>query len=215
MTLLLDWATPEGAELACRNWHYAGVPPTGDLVKVGVWEHLDFQGVVIFSRGASPYLGRKYGLDQIEVCELTRVALRAHDAPVSKILSIATKMLKRSNPGIRMIVSFADPTRDHHGGVYQAANWIYTGMSDETIEYLIDGEWRHKRGVYYGLRDSGEIEQTEQRVQPGKHRYLYALDAELRELCELNRLPYPKSVRAYRVAERSSLPEGPRHSSRE
>lgn len=192
--LVLETASAEGAEFACRNWHYAGVPPTGDLVKFSVYEDGEFKGVVIFSRGASPYLGRKYGLDQIHVCELTRVALRAHDAPVSKILSVACRLLKRTNPGIRLIVSFADPTRDHHGGVYQAANWVYTGMSGETVEYFIDGQWRHKRGVYYGLRDTGEIDNVKTRVQPGKYRYLYALDADMRALIELNRIAPPKAA---------------------
>lgn len=212
--LRLGWASHAAAKHACRTWHYSGSLPTGKLVKVGVWEDDVFKGVVIFSRGASPFLGRKYDLDQIEVCELTRVALREHDAPVSKMLAIALRLLKKSSPGLRLVVSFADPEQDHHGGVYQAGNWIYTGTSGETTEYLVEGEWKHvksmyeprgfaiaagrdpewahKRGVYNRLKESGELANTPTRIAPGKHRYLYPLDEEMRELVELLRQPYPK-----------------------
>ncbi|HJU36321.1 MAG TPA: hypothetical protein VJ716_02755 [Gaiellaceae bacterium] len=101
-------------------------------------------GVVIFSRGASPYLGRKYDLDHTEVCELTRVALREHDAPVSRIVAIALRMLRRKCPGLRLVVSFAGPAQDHHGGIYQAGNWVFTGRSAGVVEYLVGGRWRHK-----------------------------------------------------------------------
>ena len=214
--LVLDWASHSGARLACETWHYSGSLPTGKLDKVGVWEDEVFKGVAIFSRGASPYLVRRYGLDQTEGCELTRVALREHDAPVSRILAIALKMLKRRCPGLRLVVSFADPARDHHGGVYQAGNWVYTGTSGETTEYLVESEWKHvksmyvprgfaqasgkdeewihKRGIYYQLRDSGELENTPTRIAPGKHRYLFPLDDEMRDLVDLLRRPYPKRV---------------------
>jgi hypothetical protein len=212
--LHLGWASHAATRRACESWHYSGTLPTGKLVKVGVWEDDVFKGVVIFSRGASPFLLRRYDLDQIEGCELTRVALRDHDAPVSRIVAIALRMLKRQSPGLRLVVSFADPEHDHHGGIYQAGNWIYTGASGETIEYLVDGDWKHvksmyeprgfaiaagrdadwahKRGVYNRLKESGELEHTPTRVAPGKFRYLYPLDREMRELVELNRLPYPK-----------------------
>lgn len=200
--LRLAFAPHEAAKLACENYHYAGVLPTGKLVKVGVWEDDDFRGVVIFSRGASPWLGRKYDLDHVEVCELTRVALREHDAPVSRILAIALKLLKRSNPGLRLVVSFADPGQDHVGGIYQAGNWVYTGRSGDVDEYFVDGRWRHKKGVWYRLRDEGRqgknlpvIEggvPVEFRRAPGKLRYLYPLDPEMRDLVELLRRPYPK-----------------------
>jgi len=191
--LRLDWATHEAARFACENWHYAGILPTGKLVKVGVWEDGLFKGVVLFSRGASPHLGKQYDLDHTEVCELTRVALRDHDAPVSRIVAVAIRFLKKSNPGLRLVVSFADPGQGHHGGIYQAGNWVYTGRSKSVIEYFVGGRWRHKKGVYYALRDSGELDRTPQRTTGGKYRYEMALDPKMRELIELRRRPYPTS----------------------
>ena len=172
------------------NWHYAGIMPTGKLVKVGVWEDGEYKGVVIFSRGASPWLGRRYDLDHTELCELTRVALRDHDAPVSKIVAVALRMLKKSNPGLRLVVSFADPARDHVGGIYQAGNWVFTGQSNDVEEHLIGGRWRHTRGAYHEQKGRTDIQH---RTMPGKYRYLYPLDAEMRDLVELLRRPYPKA----------------------
>lgn len=204
MTLRLDWASHKAAELACRRWHYSGGLPTGKLVKVGVWEDDRFVGVIIYSRGASPYLGRAYELGPTEVCELTRIALRDHVAPVSQMIAISLRFLRRSNPGLRLVVSFADPARGHHGGVYQAAGWIYTGQSMDVDEYMVGGRWRHKKGVWYDLRAAGRQGRNlpvveggrpvEWRIAPGKHRYLWPLDRATRALIEPLALPYPPAL---------------------
>ena len=89
----VDWATHKAAAHACLNWHYAKAVPVGKLVKVGAWEDGRFIGVVIFSRGANNHIGQPYGLQQDQVCELTRVALRDHVSPVSQILAKAIKFL--------------------------------------------------------------------------------------------------------------------------
>lgn len=204
MTLRLDWLGHQAAEVACRRWHYSGNLPTGKLVKIGVWEDGLFAGVIIYSRGASPYLGRAYDLDHTEVCELTRVALREHRAPVSQMIAVSLRMLKRHAPGLRLVVSFADPARGHHGGVYQAGGWVFTGQSMSVDEYHVGGRWRHKKGVWYELRANGrqgrnlpKVEggrPVESRVAPGKLRYLMPLDREMRRQIEPLALPYPSAA---------------------
>lgn len=188
--LRIDWAAHEAAKYACENWHYSKCLPTGKLVKVAVWEKNKFIGVVIFGRGASPHLGTKFNLNQIEICELVRVALREHKAPVSRIMAIATKFLKLKNEGLRLIVSFADPVQGHHGGIYQANNWIYSGRSSSTTEVFIDNRWRHMRGAFYKMTKN-----TKTRKVPGKHRYLMPLDSEMRERILPLAKPYPKRAK--------------------
>jgi len=95
--LKINWATHEAAKYACTNWHYSKSMPVGKIVKIGAWENEKFIGVVLFSRGAAPTLGAFLGLSQLESCELTRVALDKHINPVSKILSLAIKFLKKTN----------------------------------------------------------------------------------------------------------------------
>ena len=65
------------------------------LVKIGCWEDADYIGCVLFGRGASPYLGKQYGLTQLECCELVRIALRKHETPVTRIVKIAIKLLRK------------------------------------------------------------------------------------------------------------------------
>lgn len=188
--LKIDWATHEATLFACEKWHYSKCVPSGKLVKIGAWEDGKFIGVVIFSRGASPHLLSKYNLTQFEGCELTRVALQRHKVQVSKILSISIKFLKKQCPGLKLIVSFADSEQGHHGGIYQATNWIYTGKSEPTIEYYVNNKWTHVR-VAYGIvkNNKGKYKIRERK---GKHRYLFPLYEDIKPKIELLKLPYPK-----------------------
>lgn len=185
--LYIDWATHEAAEYACKHWHYSRCIPTAKLVKIGVWEFGQFVGVVIYGHGASPYLGNKFGLKVHQCVELVRVAMRNHTVPVSKVIAFSLRLLKKSNPSIRLVVSFADPARGHDGIVYQAGNWIYSGQSNETNECFVNGRWVHMRRAWYRKNDTTPI-----RKMPGKHRYLMPLDSEMRERIVPLAKPYPK-----------------------
>lgn len=195
--LRIDWATHEAAEYACKNWHYSKCIPVGKLVKCGVWEGGKFVGVVLFGRGANAWLGKPYGCDQTNSCELVRVALAKHDAPVSRILAVALKWLKKSNPKMRLVVSFADTEQGHHGGVYQATNWIYSGITGPDIVYLYGGKIWHKRSFYshYGSVSKYYDKGLKAVSASRKHRYLMPMDDEMRrKLLPLSR-PYPKRAK--------------------
>lgn len=97
--LRIDWASHEAARYACENWHYSKSIPAGKLVKVGVWENDKFIGVVLFGRGANQNLSNAYGLPQDEACELVRIALTKHGTPVSKVMAIAIRFLKKQIQG--------------------------------------------------------------------------------------------------------------------
>jgi hypothetical protein len=187
--LKLDWCSHEAAKWACEHWHYSKSIPVGKTVKIGVWEDSVYRGVVIFSRGANNNIAAPYGLTQTECVELTRIALWKHQTPVSRILTIALRFLERNNPGLRLIVSYADPEQNHHGGIYQATNWYYIGLSGCSESVLFRGRWQHKRTV-----DSirGNHKGLLFRETTGKHKYLMPLDEEMRKQIEPLRQPYPK-----------------------
>lgn len=187
--LRVDWATHEAAKYACLNWHYSKCLPVGKLVKVGAWEHGKFIGVVIFGRGANHNMGKSFGLKQDECVELVRIALTTHVAPVSKIAALAMRFLKNENKGIRLVVSYADPEQGHHGGIYQAGNWIYKGLSSKAVKVFYNGKWSHKKTV-----DDAGIDQTnmKKKVVQGKHTYLMPLDSEMRQRIIPLSKPYPK-----------------------
>lgn len=201
--LHIDWASHDAAKFACSNWHYSKSIPVPPLFKIGVWENKKFVGCVIFSRGASSNLLTPYGLKQDEGCELTRVALTEHNAPVSKILRIAFLFLKKKCEKLKLIVSFADPQYGHHGGIYQAGNWIYAGDTAKGKEYWFKNKRLHSRQV---SEKGWNIQQGQKRktVKPsqckilntsGKHRYLMPLTKEMKKKILPLSKPYPKRVK--------------------
>ena len=212
--LCIDWATHEAAKYACVNWHYSGCLPAGKLVKVGAWENGKFIGVVLFGRGATPNLGRPYNLGQDECVELVRIALTKHDSPVSRIASLAMKFLSRSNPKLRLIVSFADQSQGHHGGIYQAGNWVYNGQGDPAKFYMIRGKLTHPRsigakGLVQNIHGARQIDPNAAVVDvPGKHRYLMPLDANMRERILPLAKPYPKRAKQAMDDNQSSQRQG-------
>jgi len=203
VNLKIDWASHEAAKYACLNWHYSKSIPVPPLVKVGAWENDKFIGVVIFSRGASSNLMSPYGLKQDEGCELTRIALSNHKNTVSRIMKFALMFLKKNSPNLKLIVSFADPQYGHHGGIYQASNWIYCGDTALGVEYWHNGKRLHSRQV---SEKGWNIQQGQQRktVKPseckviktlGKHRYLMPLDDNMRKQVQQLAKPYPKRMK--------------------
>jgi hypothetical protein len=197
--LRLDWASTQAAAYACRHWHYSGCLPVGKLVKIGVWESGRFVGVVIFGRGTALRLGWAYGLDQTTCCELVRVALREHRTPVSRIVAIALRLLRKRCPGLRLVVSFASQDAGHHGGIYQAGGWIYSGTTRPNDEFLFRGKRAADRSV---VEFSRKTRLSRKRLEAmgvilrlptkKKHRYLMPLDAAIRERVEALAKPYPK-----------------------
>lgn len=190
MTLRLDWCSYKAAKAACERWHYSGSLSSARNVYIGVWEDGVFIGVVVFGIGSGGATnGSRYGLKAAkEMAELTRVALGRHDAPVSRIVAIAISIIRKQSPGIRLLISMADPRQGHHGGIYQAGNWIYTGETAPDVEYFCNGQWRHHRSA----GSLGSVKGLPSRKIPPKHRYLMPLDEDMRKRIEPLRKPYPK-----------------------
>lgn len=218
--LKIDWATHEAAKYACENWHYSGCLPAGKLVKVGAWENGKFIGVVLFGRGTNNRMAQAYNLKQDQAAELVRIALLKHSTPVSRLAAIAMKFLRRANEGLRLIVSYADPKQGHHGGIYQAGNWIYAGSSQAQRELLVNGIFMHKRSAFskFGTASPSEIHaKTGLKVEwaplEWKHIYLMPLDTETRQKILALAKPYPKravsdttDTAGFQSAEGGSIP---------
>ena len=170
-------------------------------MKVGAWENDMFIGVIVFSRGATPHIGTPYKLEQTKVCELTRVALRDHKCFVSEILSKAIKLLKDLCPSMRLIISFADSDQNHHGGIYQATNWMYTGTTKCERYFIIHGKRTHRKSIHakYGY-GAQQLTWIQENIDPKaallitgvKHKYLMPLDKKMRKQILPLALPYPK-----------------------
>jgi hypothetical protein len=134
-----------------------------------------------------------------ECAELCRIALDKHTTPVSRIISIAVKMLKREMPGIRLLVSYADLNQGHEGKIYQASNWIFVGMTGHEAGIMLQGKLTHRRTINskYGTSD---IQWLRKRIDPcatryegkPKYKYLLPLDGETAERMKLLSKSYPQ-----------------------
>lgn len=204
-SLKLDWCGADAARYATERWHYSRSLQAGKSAKIGVWEDSVFIGVVVFSAGSGSTTkwARNVGLERVEMAELARVALGKHKAPVTKIVAIAIRLLHQQSPGIKLIVSYADPRMGHHGGIYQGGNWVYIGQTNP------DTHWVDKFGVEHHPRmvspsgtniTFGTLKRITKKgdcrpvTVPGKHKYLFALDADTKIKIEKFRKPYPKRV---------------------
>lgn len=186
----------QAIKYSCMNYHYSKTVPTGKLVGFGVWEDEKFKGVVLFGRGVGNAQIERYGIPLTQGAELVRIALREHDAPVTKIVSIAIKLLKKKNPGLKILVSYADSRQGHLGIIYQAGNWVYTGKAKTTPDYLYKGKYYHVRSMNRMIKN-GKMNRAFVNSLPTKDggerlRYLYPLTEDMRQLVEGLRQPYIK-----------------------
>jgi hypothetical protein len=199
--LKLDWCSHAAAKYAVEHWHYSRSLRIFPNIAIGAWEDGAFIGALVFARGATGNLGKPYGLTTLACVELIRVALRRHCTPVSRLLAIAVKLVQRKETGLRLLVSFADQNYGHHGGIYQAAGWLYTGETSRSYLYRTPtGKLLHGREVsatgrkrYFGeSRRVPKIDTCRKVAQLPKHRYLYPLDAAMRAQILPLAQPYPK-----------------------
>lgn len=73
-----------------------------------------------------------------DVWELSRLVRDDVARPLSRLVSLTCNLAKRK--GADLLVSFADRTHGHHGGIYQACSWNYDGARDRRVDgCIVDG----------------------------------------------------------------------------
>lgn len=199
---MIDLCSRDAARYACEHWHYSGTLPSGKLVHFGVWEER-FVGAVVYGNGSGGVLlsAGRVELEADQACELGRVALRQHRAFVSEIVAETLRQLKSVNPGLRLVLSYADAAEGHRGGIYQAGNWVYLGTGGSRQQVWLNGRWRHDRNLgTYRQRAELEGRKTEydewqrllpRRVVPLKFLYAWPFDKQIRRRLSKLALPYP------------------------
>lgn len=133
---------------------------------------------------------RMWGGYSQNVYELNRLC-RTEDfhEPLSRFVSACLRRLRVMR---WIIVSYSDTAMNHHGYIYQACNFIYTGMTKERTD-IYTGDGKHSRH-YTGDDRRNEFRQ----VRSAKHRYVYFctyLKKEKEEWMDALKypiLPYPK-----------------------
>ena len=147
--------------------------------------------IVAFSEPANPHTARwLLGAGNGRVLELSRLWAPDGHTPtlLTEAIAYATRELRRHRPDVTALVSYADPEREHHGGVYKAASWAFLGRSPETRLYTAaDGKPIARRALHAGERTFTPAEVaargvTVTSVQAGKLRFARGLTARARRL---------------------------------
>ena len=200
--LHVGWCNITAAKYACRKWHYSRTTPCFKTNSFGVWYDGEFVGSIIYGLGGGRITdGTKYGLRKhFDMAELCRVALTSHTFQTSQAISYSIRLLKKKNPNLKMLISFADASQGHHGGIYQAGGWIYTGMFKGQDEVVVNGQSYHPRSAQakFGNTSIAYLRSIDpnacKKVGAGKHRYLMPLTKQLKKRIVQLSKPYPKRV---------------------
>ena len=120
-----------------KNKHYAKRIPSISYA-FGLYEESILSGICTF--GEPPVSNWE---STFNILELNRLCINeTHEKnKLSYFVSCCLKLINKS----MLIVSFADPNQNHHGYIYQATNWIYTGTGNNTISWYLDGKEYHNR----------------------------------------------------------------------
>jgi hypothetical protein len=180
--------------------HYLHSLPGGTMLAFGIFCENSLKGAITF--GAGPQNAFRLVNNALpENClTLTRLWLSAQ-LPFnseSRIIGTCLKALKK-NTHIKFLVTYADPSHGHVGTIYQATNWLYTGLSDAvSLMDIGDGIPRHSRSIghAFGTRSIHYLMSSGISVksitQSPKYRYIYFLDKAWISQLNISVLPYPK-----------------------
>lgn len=192
-------ATNAMVEFACKNFHYSQSVPCGRKIAYSIFEENKFIGVIIYSLGANNKLAQSFGMVQGEVVELTRIALSTHKNPVSRYIAITLKKLRKQCKTIKIVVSYADKENQNHiGGIYQASNWIYLGLSRcSDTQLFYKGKWTHLRSINAIGEKNPKLKAyllktLPKRKNSDKYKYIYCFDKELEIKYRKLQKKYPK-----------------------
>jgi hypothetical protein len=183
------------------NIHYAKRIPSISYA-YGLFDNGDLVGVVCYGTPASSTLCKGICGEQWQksVLELNRlVLLNNKPNEASRLVGASFNLL----PKPRIIVSFADTAQNHEGIVYQATNFLYTGLSAKFRDPKVKGlEHQHHATYGHGLTNKQIIEKFGADnvyfvERSRKHRYIIFLGNKtekkmMRQALKYPVLPYPK-----------------------
>ena len=200
----------DDAEALIKEFHYSHRFPT-NVHCVGTWH--DDGG--LFGDFGPPVAAVVFSIPPTRwsepVWELSRLVRRENvTISLSQLISMACAFIRRAEM-TDLLVSFADKTQGHHGGIYQACSWRYDGKRDRRMDGLIvDGEFVPGRTANHrwGTQSPSKLKvergiEAEPHFDEGKYLYWRALSKSGERKAErlgLKAMPYPKPDVASMVA---------------
>jgi hypothetical protein len=158
------------------NVHYAHRIPSISYA-YGLFEYGQLNGVITYGTPPSSTLckGICGAVWEHNVLELNRLVLKNNKPnEASRLVGGSLKLLPKPS----VVVSFADTAQKHQGIVYQATNFIYTGLSAKFVDPVVKGlEHQHHATYAHGLTNKQVIgkygyDNVYFKDRSRKHRYI-------------------------------------------
>ena len=190
----------------CKEWclkkHYAKrIPPIE--YAFGLWNKEGvMHGIVTYGTPVSSVL-RDLWNNEFKLVELNRLVI--NEGLDKNVLSYFVSQSFIFLPKPLVLVSYADSSQNHHGYIYQATNWIYTGLSAEFKDYMVKGmEHLHGASIFDMSRgQENRVEWLKEKFgdrlymkdRPRKHRYFYFIGN--KKQCKKMKLMLPYKIENY------------------
>lgn len=145
-------------------------------IAFGLFLNEELKGVVCYGTPSSAPLRKGIAGPEhaCNVVELTRLWV-CDNVPRNGESYLIGRTVGRA--GKEIVVSFAEIQQGHVGTVYQATNWIYTGLSAKRTNWTIDGIEKHCQTLadkYTATEIRAEFgDRFSLRDRPRKHRYIF------------------------------------------
>lgn len=168
--------------------HYSGRKPVVSYA-FGAYEDNILKAVCTFGKPASQKPCWCCGKEnEPYVIELNRLC-RTDDykKPLSEFVAWCLRQLKSLD---KIVISYSDTGMNHHGYIYQACNFLYTGCTKQRTD-----PWSSKNKHARHLKEEGA---GYRKIRTSKHRYIYFctnkkwLKKQWSEKLVYDILPYPK-----------------------
>jgi hypothetical protein len=204
----MNWSVHQITFRDAEPWilkkHYAKrIPPIS--YAFGAYDGSVLIGIVTYGVPLSSTLRSGVCGEEWESCvlELNRLCCKNEKNIASRLVSNSMQLI----PQPKIIVSYADTAQGHIGYVYQATNFIYTGMTSKMFDWKVKGrgdlhhcsigdEFRGQENRSQKMKEKyGDLLYKEERSQ--KHRYVYFIGntkqkKQMREKLKYTIHPYPK-----------------------
>jgi len=182
--------------------HYAKRIPSISYA-FGLYEDGNLVGVCTYGTpSSSPLRIGIAGKENAEyVLELNRLCIESKNKNAASFL-VGRSLQMLPKPSI--VVSYADTEQNHVGYVYQACNFIYTGLSTKKSDWAIKG-MEHLHGQTIADISRGQEKRLDfmkekfgddfyMKDRARKHRYIFVTgkNKKLKEAIKYDQQPYPK-----------------------
>lgn len=182
----------EAMEIVVKNHYLHRKCPCS--IAFGLFLNDEIKGVICYGTPSSSTLrsGIAGKENSFNVIELTRLWV-CDTVPKNGESFLIGNTLKMC--GKEIVVSYAEINQGHLGVVYQATNWLYTGLSAKRTNWTIEGIDKHCQTIAdkHSAKEIREIYGDRFKLvdRPRKHRYVFINANKYRKKELLKQIKYP------------------------